>query len=116
MDPSDIPQEILFRKIFGWVILIGTTIWGLTAGIFLGRNSFRENSWLVDLIQKHFAALICVPMAALMAMCVVILLRYSSGPIVFKVPGFDSNGPASELAFWVVCFLAIITAIKLLWK
>jgi hypothetical protein len=108
-------QEKLFRKVFGWVILIATAAWGLFAGGFLAYHSSQPNSWLLALIQTHFAALMGVPMAALMAMCVVILLRYSAGPIEFKVPGFEFKGASGQVAFWVVCFLSIISALKLLW-
>ena len=108
-------QEKTFRKVFGWVVLIATTGWGLFAGSFLAYQSLQPNSWVVDLVQKHFAALICVPMAALMSMCVVILLRYTAGPIEFKVPGFEFKGASGQVVLWIVCFLAIVTAIKLVW-
>lgn len=115
LEPRETAQEKLFRKVFGWVILIATAAWGLFAGGFLAYHSSQPNSWLLALIQNHFAALMGVPMAALMAMCVVILLRYSAGPIEFKVPGVHFTGASGQVAFWVVCFLSIITAIKLLW-
>jgi hypothetical protein len=115
MEHRESAQEKTFRKVFGWVVLIGTSAWGLFAGSFLAYQSMRPNSWLVDLIQKHFAALMCVPMAALMSMCVVILLRYAAGPIEFKVPGFEFQGASGQVVLWVMCFLAIVSAIKLLW-
>lgn len=112
----ELPYETLFRKIFGWVVLIATTAWGLFAGTFLACHSLQPNSWLLAMIQNHFAALMCVPMAALMAMCVVILLRYAAGPIKLKLPaGFELEGAAGPVVLWVVCFLAIVTAIKLVW-
>lgn len=114
MEPPESEQEKLFRKIFGWVVLVGTTAWGLFAGVFLGYLSWQPNSWLIALIQNHFAVIL-VPMAALMSMCVVILLRYSAGPIEFKVPGFEFKGASGQVVLWVVCFLAIVTALKLLW-
>jgi hypothetical protein len=113
--PRESSQEKLFRKVFGWVVLLGTSAWGIFAGSFLAYHSLQPNSWLLDLIQKHFAALMCVPMAALMSMCVVILLRYTAGPIEFSVPGFEFKGASGQVVLWVVCFLAIVTAIKLLW-
>lgn len=96
-------------------MLIGTSAWGIFAGAFLAYHSLRPNSWLVELTHQHFAALLCVPMAALMAMCVVILLRFTAGPIEFKVPGFEFKGASGQVVLWVMCFLAIVGAIKLLW-
>ena len=115
MEHQESAQEKIFRKVFGWVVLIGTSAWGVFAGVFLGYHSMQPNSWLVDLFQKHFAALLCVPMAALMAMCVVILLRFAAGPIEFKVPGFEFKGASGQVVLWVMCFLAITGSIKLLW-
>ena len=63
---SEFPYETLIRKIFGWVVLLATTAWGLFAGTFLAYHSMQPNSWLLDMIKNHFAALMCVPMAALM--------------------------------------------------
>jgi hypothetical protein len=115
MEHRETAQEKIFKKVFGWVVLIGTSVWGVFAGSFLAYHSMQPNSWLVDLTQKHFAALIGVPMAALMSMCVVTLLRYTAGPIEFKVPGFEFQGASGQVVLWVMCFLAIISAVKLLW-
>lgn len=114
-EPPESPHETLFRKVFGWVVLVATSAWGLFAGTFLAYHSMQPNSWLLELIKNHFAALICVPMAALMSMCIVILLRYTAGPIEFEVPGFVFKGASGQVVLWVVCFLAIVTAIKLVW-
>jgi hypothetical protein len=114
-DRNETSQERLFRKIFGWVILVATGAWGLFAGGFLAYHSAQPNSWLLVLIRNHFAALMGVPMAALMSMCVVILLRYTAGPIKFKVLGFEFEGASGQIVFWIACFLAIVSALKLLW-
>ena len=93
-----------------WIIF--STTWVLGVALFV-------RSWScpckIDLIQKHFAALICVSMAALTSMCVVILLRCTAGPIRFNVRGFRFKGASGPVVLWVVCFLAIVVAIKLLW-
>lgn len=115
VEPRELPREKRFRKVFGWVVLIAASAWGLFAGSFLAYYSFQPNSWLLDLVKEHFAALICVPMAALMSMCVVMLLRNAAGPIEFDVPGFKLKGAAGQIVLWVACFLAIVTAIKMLW-
>jgi hypothetical protein len=56
-------------------------------------------------------------MAALMARCVVILLRFAAGPIRISGPNnyFKFSGAASEVVFWIFCFLAIVFAIYLPW-
>ncbi len=56
-------------------------------------------------------------MAALMAMCVVVLLRFTAGSIQISGPKdyLAFSGAASEIVFWIFCFLAIVFAIYLLW-
>jgi hypothetical protein len=56
-------------------------------------------------------------MAALMAMCVVVLLRFTAGSIRISGPKdyLAFSGAASEIVFWIFCFLAIAFAIYLLW-
>jgi hypothetical protein len=57
-------------------------------------------------------------MAALMAMCVVVLLRFTAGSIQISGPKdyLTFSGAASEVVFWIFCFfLAIVFAIYLLW-
>jgi hypothetical protein len=93
-----------------WIIF-GTT-WVLGVALLL-RSCLCPCK--IDLIQKHVAALICVSMAALLSMCIMILLRCTAGPIEFNVHGFEFKGASGPVVLWVVCFLAIVTAIKLLW-
>ena len=56
-------------------------------------------------------------MAALMAMCVVVLLRFTAGSI--QISGCKDYlrfyGSAPEVVFWIFCSLAIVLAIYLLW-
>jgi hypothetical protein len=77
-------QEERYRKYFSWVILIGTTVWGIFSASWLAYHSLQQDSRVRRILEDHFGAFIGVPIAALMAMCVVILLRFSAGPIGLK--------------------------------
>jgi len=114
-EPRESAQEKRFRKVFIWVVLLATTAWGIFAGTFLGYHSLQQSDWLLEIFKVHFAALFLVPMAALMSMCVVVLLRYTAGAIEFKGLGFDFKGASGQVVLWVFCFLALIAALKLLW-
>jgi uncharacterized membrane protein YjgN (DUF898 family) len=62
-------------------------------------------------IAEHFAALLVgIPMSALIAMCVVILLRFSAEPIEFEGLSFEFRGASGQVVFWVFCFLALSSA------
>lgn len=104
-----------FRRVFGWIALVAALLWGMFMGGFLAYHSMRPDSWMVALVQEQFAAMILVPMAALGSLCLVLVLRLSSGPLEFKAIGFEFRGASGQVVLWVVCFLALIVSIKLLW-
>jgi len=114
-ESQDSSTDATFRKYFSWVILIGATVWGSWTIGFIVYHGWIQAPWLMELMLEHFAALICVPMAALMAMSVVILLRFSVGPIEFRGLGFEFKGAAGQVVFWIFCFLAIVYGFYLLW-
>jgi hypothetical protein len=114
-EPRESAHEERFRRIFSWVVLIATTVWGTFAAVHIGYYSLQPDSLYLRMLEQHFAALVGVPMAALIAMCVVILLRFSGGPMRFKALGVEFQGATGQVVFWIFCFLAIITALKLLW-
>ena len=107
--------EAFFRKWAPPLVLIGIGAWGLFAGIFLAYNSWKGR-FIVRIVEEHFPGMILVPMAALMALCVVWLLRWTAGELEFSMwKDMTLKGAAGPLMFWVVCFLAIVFSIWLLW-
>ena len=96
---------------------MATTAWGFFSAGFLVYHSVQPNSWVRQILEDHFAALLGVPMAALMAMCVIVLLRFTAGSIQISGPKdyLTFSGSASEIVFWIFCFLTIVFAIYLLW-
>ena len=65
--------------------------------------------------QKHFAAVIGLPMAAIASLFIVLVLEYVSGQIEFEIQGVKFKGGAGQIVFWIFCFLSIVLSIKLLW-
>ena len=104
-----------FRRIFGWVALGAAAVWGTLVGGFLAYHSLQRDGWMVQLVQNQFPALILVPMSGLASLCIVLLLRLSSGPLEFKAIGFEFRGASGQVVLWVVCFLAMVASVKLLW-
>jgi hypothetical protein len=107
-------QSDLARQVARWVVLLGAGVWGIFAGIYLAYNAIN-GGWIIELTQKQFGALILVPMAALMALCMVIILEWTTGNIKMKVPGFELEGASGPILLWVCCFLAIIAALRAFW-
>ena len=68
------------------------------------------------LVEEHFAAIIGLPMGALGAFVIVVFLKQTSHePIEFEGLGFKFKGPSGEVVLWLMCFIGITLAIKLLW-
>ena len=112
-DESDPGQA--FRRVFGWVALFAALFWGTFVGGFLAYHTLQPDGWMIRLIEHQFAAVILVPMSGLGALCIVLLLRLSSGPLEFKAIGFEFRGASGQVVLWVVSFIAMVAAVKLLW-
>ncbi len=85
-----------------------------------GAAYFAFAIWVVardweTVLTQHFAAIIGLPGAAAVAFVIVVFLRQTEGPIEFEGLGFKVKGAAGQVLMWVICFLALIGAIKLLW-
>ena len=73
------------------------------------------NSLLSRIIAEQFAAAFCVPIAYVSALILVLILRISGGPVEFKFWGLEFRGASGPLVFWILCFLAIVWAFKMMW-
>ncbi len=113
-NPQGTEAERFFRAWAPPIVLLGVSLWGFFAGGFLAYHSIRGR-FILRIVETHFAAMILVPMAALIALSIVLLLRWTTGPLAFKAGSFEASGAAGPLLFWVLCFLAIVAVIRLLW-
>lgn len=106
-------QPPLIRRVAHWLVLAGGVIFG---GAFIvgGAVTMLINPDLLDIAFAHFAATIGLPSAALAALCIVVFLESSSGPIEFEGVGFRFKGASGPIVLWILVFLSIAGAIKLL--
>ena len=79
------------------------------------RGESQPANWLIKLTQSNYAALVGVPMSAVTAFCIVSLLKVTNGPIEFEALGFKFRGASGPIVLWVLCFLAIVVAFRVLW-
>lgn len=91
-------------------VLYGMFVFGYT--IYVVAIGFR---FWEEVLRLHFAAIIGLPGAAAVAFVLVVFLRQTDGPVEFEGLGFKFKGAAGQVVMWVVCFLAIATAIKMCW-
>jgi len=85
-----------YRRIFGWVALGAAAVWGSFVGGFLVYHSLQRDGWMVQLVRSQLPAIILLPMYALGSLCIVLLLRLSSGPLEFKATGFEFRGASGS--------------------
>jgi hypothetical protein len=99
-----------------WLIVIGL---GAFTAVFLYGAIINimgaQGYWLVEIAREHFAATIGLPFAALAALSLVLILEFRAGKIEFEGFGFKFRGASGPIVLWVIAFLSITTAIKILW-
>jgi uncharacterized membrane protein YhdT len=97
-----------------WVLLLAIVLICVSVFIAYVRGATVTNFWL-PIAQEHFAAVVGLPMAALASLCIVLIVRTSSGRLEFEAWGLKFKGAAAPIVFWVLCYLAMAVSIKLLW-
>jgi hypothetical protein len=108
-------KEERFRAIAGWLIFMGTGMFSAIFLSFLVYHSWGRESWIVDIVKDHFQATVGLPMAAIAAVCIVFLFKFVEGTIELEGLGFKFKGASAPIILWILCFLAIASAIKVLW-
>lgn len=115
MDAPSPRRVDLARALARWLVLIVGLVFGGT--FFLaGAQTMVADGRLYAIALAHLPATIGLPSAALAALCLVMFLESTSGAIEFSVLGFSFKGASGPIILWVVCFMAISVAIKLLWS
>lgn len=102
------------KTVAQWAALIGG---GVFAGSFIvgGAASMLYDPELYRVALEHMPATIGLPSAALAALCIVIVLENTSGPIEFEGLGFKFKGASGPVVLWCLAFLSMAAAIKMLW-
>jgi len=106
--------EERFRSVAIWSLLVMMAL--ILSAVFYAflRYGHVDQLW-VPIAREHFAVIVGLPMAALASLCIVLVLRISSGPIEFEVWGLKFKGAAAPIVFWILCYLSIAVSIKILW-
>ena len=113
-DPPPSRSEAKLRLVFGWVIVAVVSLFSIVAMVLMIRKGFYS-TFYSDIAREHFAATVGLPMAAVAALFIVLVLRVTSGPLEFEGIGFKFRGASGPIVLWLMCFLGITAAIKWLW-
>ncbi len=97
------------------VSIMATTAILLFSVFGLTMSSPGNRERLLAEIFAHAPASIGIPFCSIIAMFVVLMLRATQGPVEFEAIGLKFRGASGPIVMWVLCFLAMILAMKLLW-
>ncbi len=103
-----------FKKNIKTVVVICATATMILFIVFVTMLAWSEN-FIIGIIQGHFAAIIGLPFVALLSFSIVGILELSFGAIEFEGLGFKFKGASGPIILWVLCFLVVSMAIKILW-
>jgi hypothetical protein len=106
------------RVFVSWMIILIIMGFALFALSILVKMGFREGQYsefYFTVIRDHFRVIVGLPMAAVAALFIVLLLRSTQGPIEFEAVGLKFRGASGPITLWLLCFIGITLAIKLLW-
>jgi hypothetical protein len=97
----------------------GTAAWTGYFFLFLTYHSLfgstASANWFVHTIQEHFAATIGVGISAVTAFCLVAILEIYVERVEIEGLGFKFKGAAGPIFLSVICFVALVWAVNLLW-
>ena len=114
-DTSSTQKRRGFRTVVATLVLIALVIVGGVFVYFLALDIAYAQPWMMDVFKEHTAAVLGLPLAAIAAFALVLVLETKSGRIEFEGFGFKFRGASGEVIMWVICFLTIVSSIKLLW-
>lgn len=83
--------------------------------VLVKGQAMKTDLRAIDMIFERFPVVVGLPFAALFSLFLVTFLQQTTGPIEVKVIGVEFKGPSGKIVLWLVCFLGIAAAIKLLW-
>ena len=95
-------------------MLIGAAVF-TAVYLLLLAITMAMRPWFIQIMKDHLAATVGLPLAAMAALGIVVILEINAGDIKFKGLGFEFEGAAGPVVMWVFVFLSIAGAIKLLW-
>ena len=114
-DTNELERHSVVERIFPWGVLIGGALFAAAIGVAAGSTMILNYQRVFEIVLDHYAATMGIPCAGLAALCLVVFLKSTSGPIEFELIGMKFRGASGPIIMWILCFLAMVAAIHLLW-
>ncbi|MCJ9728947.1 hypothetical protein [Bradyrhizobium sp. PRIMUS42] len=102
-----------YQTVAFWAAVVVIAL-GFLAAFAVWIANFRSD-WQIQILREHYAAIVGLPAAAAGAFVMVTLFRQVSGKIIITLPGLKLEEASGPIILWVVCFIAMALAIKMIW-
>jgi len=105
------------KRYVNWAFFVGAAVFSAFHAGFVIWNTVRGNDQLIKTVYEHFGAIVGLPFAGFAALGLVLFLESrSEQPIEFRGVGFEFKGASGPIVLWVLCFLAIVVGLKVMWS
>jgi len=106
----------MLRRIAPWIATFGAVIGSFSALALILYAFCSNNKAFSSLLLAEVRPIIGIPLAAVSSFCVVWVLQATSGRIEFEIGPLKFRGASGPVVLWVLGFMALVTAIRLLWS
>lgn len=104
------------RRVVTWLCLVaGLSLVGITYFPVV-IAAWHQAPWLLGIFQHHYAAIFGLPGAGLLSFILVVVLEARFDTIEMEIPNLIKfRGASGPIILWVMCFLSMAVAIRILW-
>lgn len=114
--PEGQPSSPGTRRAVTWLCLVAGPALVAISYFPIIRASLSQDPWLMAIFEKHYAAIFGLPGAALLSFILVVVFEARFDRIEMEVTSvLKFKGASGPVILWVLCFLSIAAAIKMLW-
>jgi hypothetical protein len=112
---SDNQTNIVLNIILKWTAVLFFMLMVVLVSIYC-IGSLLEISWIEIKDEPLAVAIAYVTFSSSLALMLVLLLNYTLGPIEFNGLGFSFKGASGPVVLWVLCFLATIAGLSIIYE
>ena len=116
VDENNSQTVPILRRAAPWIATLGLAIGGFSSLALILYVFWSDPKAFATLLIEHVRPVIGIPMAAVSAFCVVWVLEATSGRIEFEIGPMKFRGASGPVVLWVLAFMAVVSAITLLWN
>lgn len=104
------------RQVVTWLCLVSAPVLAAMTFFPIARATLEQQQWVITIFRQHYAAIFGLPGAALLSFILVVVFEARFDNIEMQIANLVKfRGASGPIVLWVLCFLSISLAIRLLW-